>query len=388
MSLVRLAVIALGTFAAVIPAGAQEAVKIGALLSLSGPFASPSKDMHDGMQLALEHRGSKMGGRPATLLVRDDQGKPELAVETANKLIRGDQVDFITGAGLSNIVMAVYRPITSSDNFLIGSNGGPAPIAGKDCSPYFYSASWQNDQTAEVMGEYLTKAGITDVSILAPNYQAGKDLLAGFKRTFKGKILDEIYTPLSQTDFSAEISRVKASAPKAVFVFYPGAWGIQWVKQYSQAGLDKSIPLYSAFTLDEVSIRAIGDASVGMYAAAHWAADTKNAANTKFVTDFKAKFNRIPSAYAAQGYDSIQVIAAAVDVLKGDLKDKKQTQAALKQAKFDSVRGAFKYNTNNFIIQDFYITKVEKAGDELVLSTVSKAVEQVKDVYAAECPMK
>ena len=270
-SLVALA----AAFVLAAPAVAQEPVKIGALLSISGPFASPSKDMLEGMQLALEHRGNKMGGRPVSLIVRDDQGKPELAVEAANRLIRGERVDFITGAGLSNIMMAVYRPITSSETFLVGTNSGPAPVAGKDCSPFFVSASWQNDQNAEVMGEYLTKQGIDDVFILAPNYQAGKDLLAGFKRTFKGKIAGEVYTPLSQTDFSAEISRVRAANPKAVFVFYPGAWGVQWVKQYSQAGLHKTVPLYSSFTLDEVSIQAIGDAALGMYATAHWVGDDR-----------------------------------------------------------------------------------------------------------------
>jgi branched-chain amino acid transport system substrate-binding protein len=370
------------------PLAAQEPVKIGALLSISGTFASPSKDMLEGMQLALDHRDNKMGGRPASLIIRDDQAKPEIAVEAANRLIRGDKVDFITGAGLSNIMMAVYRPVTSAETFLIGTNSGPAPVAGKDCSPFFVSASWQNDQNAEVMGEYLSKKGVDDVFILAPNYQAGKDLLAGFKRTFKGKIVGEVYTPLSQTDFSAEISRVRAANPKAVFVFYPGGWGVQWVKQYSQAGLDKTIPLYSSFTLDEVSIQAIGDSSLGMYATAHWVGDINNPANARFVKDFRAKFGRAPSAYAAQGYDSIQVIASAVDALKGDLSDKEKIKSALRQAKFDSVRGSYSYNTNNFPIQDFYLTKVEKKGDELILATVSKAVEKAKDVYAGECPMK
>lgn len=370
------------------PASAQEPVKIGALLSLSGSFASPSKDILEGMQLALDHRGNKMGGRPVSFITRDDQGKPEIAVEAVGKFLRGDQVDFVTGAGLSNVMMAVYRPVTSSETFLIGSNSGPAPLAGKDCSPFFFSASWQNDQNAEVMGEYLANKGVRDVFILAPNYQAGKDLLAGFKRKFTGNIVGEVYTPLSQTDFSAEISRVKAANPAAVFVFYPGAWGVQWIKQYSQAGLNTTIPLYSAFTLDEVSIRAIGDSSVGMYAAAHWAGDLKNPANEKFVKGFQAKFARAPSAYAAQGYDSIQLIASAVDNLGGDLKDKKATEAALKLAKFDSVRGAFTFNTNHFGIQDFYITKVQKDGDDLTLAVASKAVEKSKDVYASECPMK
>jgi branched-chain amino acid transport system substrate-binding protein len=372
---------------AVAPTQAQEPVKVGALLSISGTFASPSKDMHDGMMLALEHRGNRMGGRPVDVILRDDQGKPELAVEAANRLIRSEQVDFITGVGLSNIMMAVYRPVTSAQTFLIGSNSGPAPVAGKDCSPFFFSASWQNDQNAEVMGEYLSKQGVGDVYILAPNYQAGKDLLAGFKRTFKGKIVGEVYTPLSQTDFSAEISRVRAANPKAVYVFYPGGWGVQWAKQYSQAGLDKTIPLYSSFMLDEVSIRAMGESAVGMFATAHWASDLKNPANERFVKDFRAKFGRPASAYAAQAYDGMLLIASAVDEVKGDLKDKNKVRDALRAAKFDSVRGGFKFNTNHFPIQDFYLTKAEKKEDELTLSAVSKAVEQAKDAYAVECKM-
>jgi branched-chain amino acid transport system substrate-binding protein len=393
MSPLRIAFFAAGTLTlAALPVSAQEPVKepikLGALLSMSGTFASPSKDMHEGMLLALERRGNRLGGRPVTLILRDDQAKPELAVEAANRLIRNDQVDFIAGAGLSNIMMAVYRPITTAQTFLIGTNSGPAPVAGKDCSPYFFSSSWQNDQNAEVMGEYLSKQGISDVFILAPNYQAGKDLLAGFKRTFKGKIVGEVYTPLSQTDFSAEISRVKAANPKAVYVFYPGGWGVQWAKQYSQAGVDKTIPLYSSFMLDEVSIQAMGDAAIGMFSTAHWVGDIKNAANEKFVKDFRAKFGRSPSAYASQAYDGIQLIAAAADELKGDLKDKEKVKAALQNAKFESVRGSFKFNTNHFPIQDFYLTKVDKQGNELTLVTVSKAAEQAKDVYAAECPMK
>lgn len=237
------------------------------------------------------------------------------------------------------------------------------------------------------MGEYLTKIGVPDVVILAPNYQAGRDLLAGFKRTFKGKVIDEIYTPLQQTDFSAEISRVKAAGPKAVFVFYPGAWGVQWVKQYSQSGLGKDVPLYSAFTLDEVSIQAIGDSAEGMFSASHWMADIVNPANARFVTDYKGKFGRAPSAYAAQGYDSIQLIASAVDGLDGDLSNKGRTRDLIRKANFDSVRGGFAFNTNNFPIQDFYLTKVEKKDGGLVLAVVEKVKDKAVDNYVAGCPL-
>ena len=216
-------------------------MNIGALLSLSGSFASPSKDMLDGMQLALD-RTNTFGGRPVSFLVRDDQGKPELAVEEANRLVSSEHVDFITGVGLSSVLLATYRPILASETFLVGSNSGLDALAGKNCSPFFFSASFQNGQSSQLMGAYLTQQNIDNVFVLAPNYQGGKDAVAGFKRGYKGTVAGEIYTPMQQTDFSAEISRVRAAKPGAVFVFYPGTWGVQWIKQYSEAGLTSIRP--------------------------------------------------------------------------------------------------------------------------------------------------
>jgi branched-chain amino acid transport system substrate-binding protein len=370
------------------PARAADPVKIGALVSLSGSFASPSKDMLEGMQLVLAQRHDSFGGRPVDFIVRDDQGKPELAVEEANKLTHAEHVDFITGVGLSSVLLAVYRPVLATETFLIGSNSGLDVLAGKNCSPYFFSASFQNGQNAELMGAYLSEQKIDNVFVLAPNYQGGKDAIAGFKHGYKGAISGEIYTPMQQTDFSAEISRVRAAKPGAVFVFYPGSWGVQWIKQYSEAGLTGTVPLYSIYMLDEANIAATGHDSVGMYSVSHWVADLDNPANHAFVAAYREKFGHAPSAFSAQGYDSMQLIASGVDALGGDLSDKQKLRAALQKADFKSVRGAFSFNTNQFPIQSFYLTKVVDTPTGPATATVKPVATNVKDDSAPDCPMK
>jgi branched-chain amino acid transport system substrate-binding protein len=382
------AILAAAAFLHAVPALAEDPIKIGALVSLSGSFASPSKDMLEGMQLVLDQRQQTLGGRPVSLLVRDDQGKPEMAVEEANRLVRSEHVDFITGAGLSSVLLAVYRPILASETFLIGSNSGLDALAGKNCSPFFFSASFQNGQSSTLMGRFLTEQKIDSVFILAPNYQGGKDAMAGFKRGYKGNIVGEVYTPMQQTDFSAEISRVRAAKPSAVFVFYPGTWGVQWIKQYSEAELTGSIPLYSIYMLDEANIAATGKAAVGMYSISHWVNDIDNPANKDFVKTYTAKFGHAPSAFSAQGFDSMQLIASGIDGVKGDLSDKAKTRAALTKADFHSVRGPFSFNSNHFPIENFYLTKVEDTPNGPATVTVKTVAEQAKDEMASECPMK
>jgi branched-chain amino acid transport system substrate-binding protein len=383
-----LALLAAASLLHAAPALAEDPIKIGALVSLSGSFASPSKDMLEGMQLVLDQRSQTLGGRPVSLLVRDDQGKPEMAVEEANRLVRAEHVDFITGAGLSSVLLAVFRPILASETFLIGSNSGLDVLAGKSCSPFFFSASFQNGQSSQLMGKYLTEQKIDSVFVLAPNYQGGKDAIAGFKRGYKGSIAGEIYTPMQQTDFSAEISRVRAAKPGAVFVFYPGTWGVQWIKQYSEAELTGSIPLYSIYMLDEANIAATGKAAVGMYSVSHWANDIDNPANHDFVKSYTAKYGHAPSAFSAQGFDSMQLIASGIDGVKGNLSDKARTREALMRADFASVRGPFSFNTNHFPIENFYLTKVEDGPNGPATVTVKTVAQQAKDEMAPECPMK
>jgi branched-chain amino acid transport system substrate-binding protein len=379
---------ALGT-TLVLPVAAADRLTLGFMTSLSGPNAIIGTEIRDGMQLALDQLGGKIGGLPARVIVEDDQQKADVARQLADKFVKSDKVDAVIGFSFSNLMLAVYRPLVDSQTIVISSNPGPSQIAGKDCSPYFFSTSWQGDNWAEAMGAYLQKKGQQNIYLLAPNYAAGKDVLTGFKRFYKGSIAGEVYTPLSQLDFSAELSQIKAANPSAVFAFYPGGLGVQFVKQYAQAGLKDKYPLFTAYTMDETTLPAIGDDALGAVVATSWAPDLDNPANKKFVAEFQKKYGRTPAPYAVHAYDTVMLLDAAVRAVGGKVEDKPALLAALKKAEFSSPRGFFRFNTNQFPIQNFYAARVTKSADgkpRIVIDDV--ALKEYGDAYAAECPMK
>ncbi|MEQ9259160.1 MAG: ABC transporter substrate-binding protein [Roseovarius sp.] len=377
-----------GSFAA--PAHAEDdAVKVGLILSLSGPGSVLGEEMQKGADLALEMLGGKLGGKAAQFIYEDDQRKPDVGKEAAEKLVRSEDVDVVIGSSFSNVMMAIHRPITRAGKIVLSPNPAPAPLAGEDCDPNYFAVPFQNDQLAEAVGIHLTNEGVENAFILAPNYQAGRDLLEGFKRTYKGEILGEIYTPLDQTDFSAELTQVKAANPAAVFVFYPGGLGIQWVKQYAQAGMKDDIPLYSAFTyFNGAALNAIGEAGLGLQSAAQWTIDLPSEANQEFVAAFRAKYDSPPSDFAAMAYDTVRLIDSAVAKVEGNVDDTDAFRAALHAADFASVRGEISFNTNNHPIQDMYLATVEQddSGNFVAVSS-GVIVEDMKDVYAESCEM-
>ena len=373
--------------AAGLPAQAQE-LKIGIMAVLSGPQAVLGGQLKDGFNLGVKHAGGKLGGLPTTVIVQDDELKPDVAVGRARQLVERDKVDFVVGPIFSNILMAIHRPITEAKVFLISPNAGTSTLAGKGCSPYFFVTSYQNDQPPEVLGKYAQDKGFKKAFLLAPNYQAGKDMIGGFKKHFKGEIADEVYTPLGQLDFSAELARIAAAKPDAFFVFMPGGMGVNLVRQYRQAGLDK-IPFLSVFTVDESTLPAQKDAAVGFYSGMTWAPNTNTPENRKFVADFEKEYGYVPGCYAMQAYDAAALIGSAVKAVGGKLADKDALRAALRKADFKSVRGAFKFNTNGFPIQDFYLVKVAKRADgKYQTEIVEKVFQNYGDRYAAECPLK
>jgi branched-chain amino acid transport system substrate-binding protein len=284
--------------------------------------------------------------------------------------------------------MAVHGPITEKGVFLIGSNAGPAPIAGAKCSPYQFIVSWQNDNQAEVVGAYANEKGYKKVIGMAPNYQAGKDFIAGFKRMYKGEIIDEIYTPLNQPDFSAELSQVASKKPDAVYVFYPGGLGVNFVRQYQQAGLLGKIPLLSSSTTDGSTLPAQKETALGVISGTFWGPDFDNPSNKQFVEEFEKKFNRIPSQYAAQSYDAALLLDSAIGKVKGNVADKKAFGAALQAADFKSVRGNFKFGANHFPVQDMYVFEVAKdAKGRVNLKTIGTPLKNHTDAYASQCKM-
>ena len=367
---------------------AQAQVKIGFMAELSGPQGPLGQDQYDALMLVVERNGGKLGGVPVLVLREDSQLKPDVANQIVEKLIDKERVAIITGITFSNIMMAVHKKITDKEVFLIGSNAGPSPIAGAACSPYFFSASWENGQQAEVVGKYAADKGLKKIVTIAPNYQAGKDFVAGFKYYYKTPTVNELWPALNTQDFSAEIAQIAAAAPDAVFVFLPGGLGINFVKQWGQAGMRGKIPLLTVSTTDGIGLPAMGDAALGVLAGTFWGPDFANAANQRFVKEFEAKYKRIPSQYAAQSYDAAQLIDAAMTKTGGKVDDKKALMAALRTASFASVRGDFKFNSNQFPIQDFHMFEaVKDAQGRMTLKTIATPLQQVKDNFADKCKM-
>lgn len=368
---------------------AHAQLKIGFMAELSGPQGALGQDQYDALMLLIEQNGGKLGGVPVQVIKEDSQLKPEVAVQIVDKLIEKERVPIITGVTFSNVMMAVHKRVTDKEVFLIGSNAGPSPIAGAQCSPYFFSTSWQNDQQAEVVGKYATDKGIGKVVTIAPNYQAGKDFVAGFKRNYKGQTVGELWPAVNAQDFSSEIAQIMAAQPQAVYAFLPGGLGINFIKQWSQAGLRGKIPLLTSSTTDGIGLPAMGDAALGVIAGTFWGPDFPNAANQKFVKDFEAKTKRIPSQYAAQSYDAAQLLDSAIRRVGGKVEDKKAFMAALRAADFKSVRGDFAFNTNQFPIQDMHIFEtVRDAQGRMTLKTIATPLKTDKDAYHDKCPMK
>ena len=372
-----------------------ESVKIGFVTTLTTPAAVIGNQMENAVNLAVEHLGGKAGDLDIEVIFGDDGFAPETGKQATDKLVKQDDVDFVAGYIWSHVLLASRKSVLDAGKFLISANAGPSQMAGKLCDPNFFSTSWQNDQTPEAMGDVLNDAGVKSLYIMAPNYAAGKDMVAGVERTFKGEIVGRDLTKWgadAQLDFSAELAKARASGADGIFVFYPGAAAGAFIKQYDQAGLAEELPLFSVFTVDAISLPRLQEAGftavLGSQTTQEWDPTLDNEANARFVADYKAQFGGYPSYYAAQAYDSIMLIASAVAKV-GNTEDTDALRAALKEADFDSVRGEFTYGNNNIPIQNFYLREVVEDADGVWTTKVVKTVyENAQDNFAAECPME
>jgi branched-chain amino acid transport system substrate-binding protein len=372
-------------------AAAADKVKVGFVSTLSGPSAALGVDIRDGFLLAVKMNGGKLGGLPAEVLVSDDQFKPDVAKQQFEKDIKRDHVDFMTGVVFSNIMLAALPEALDSNTFYLSPNAAPSSMAGKDCNPLFFAVAWPNDAYHEAAGQFATQRGMKSVYLLAPNYQAGKDSLAGFKRTFKGTVVGENYTKLGQLDYAAELAEIRAAKPEVLYVFLPGGMGINFIKQFVGAGLGKDMTLLlPGFSADQDVIGPVGSPMSGLFNTAHWSPDFTNAANEKFVAAFRTEYGRTPTLYASQGYDTALLINAAVRDVHGKLEDHEAVRKALKAAKFESVRGAFRFNTNQYPIQNYYVRTVGSDGHGgLVNKSFSEPILKDRgDAYVQDCKMK
>lgn len=363
-------------------------VKIGFIGTLSGPAASLGQDQLDGFQLALDQRGGRLGGQQIQLFTQDDQLKPDVSVQEAQRLVESDKVEIITGVTFSNVMMAVAKPVTDAGVFLVGSNAAPTSLASEGCMPYLFSVASANDEAPAASGQLANELGYKSLYVMAPNYEAGHDVIDGLKKSYKNKIIDVVYTQVGQPDYSAEIAQVQAAKPDAVYVFYPGGMGVNFVKQYRQAGLLGKIPLLSVWTIDGSTLPALKDTAVGAITTAVYSPDLSNQQNTEFVVAFKKKYGRTPTLYAAQSYDAALLLDSAITRVKGNLSDKAAFRTALKAADFKSVRGSFAFGKNQFAATDFYRVDVVRASSGPELRTIGKIAARNTGETASECKMK
>ncbi|MEI8146254.1 MAG: ABC transporter substrate-binding protein [Alphaproteobacteria bacterium] len=374
--------------ASTVTASAQEKLRIGLITTLSGPGAVLGQQSRDAFQLAVRNLGGRLGGVETEVIVVDDELKPDVAVTRVRGLIERDKVDFVVGPIFSNVLVAIHKPVTDAGAFLISPNAGTSNFAGRQCHPNFFVTSYQNDQVHEVMGKYAQEKGYKRVFLLTPNYQAGRDAMAGFKRHFTGEVVGEEYVPLNTTDFSGELAKIAAARPDAMFTFMPGGLGINLVRQFRQAGLADRVPFLSAFTVDEANLPAQGEAALGMIGGANWAPNMDNPQSKAFVEQYIAATNTIPGTYAMQGYDAAMLIDSAIKAAGGRLADKAAIRAGLRAANFTSLRGPFRIGVNGFPVQDFYSTRVARRPDGRFQTEILERVFQnYTDTYAKDCQM-
>ncbi|MGG7645768.1 ABC transporter substrate-binding protein [Rhodovulum sp. YNF3179] len=379
MNLLKSTAAAMTALALAVPAQAED-VKVGMITTLSGGGAGLGIDVRDGFQLALKLAGTD----GVELIVEDDQRKPDVAVQLADKMIQSEQVDVLTGIIWSNLAMAVVPAATAQGKFYLSPNAGPSALAGARCHENYFNVAWQNDNLHEAAGAYANDAGFSNSFIMAPNYPAGQDALAGYKRFYEGDLAGEVYTKLGQSDYASEIAQIRASGADSVFFFLPGGMGIAFMKQYAESGVD--IPLVGpAFSFDQGILQAVGAAALGVKNTSQWSKDLDNAANRTFVAAFQEEYGRLPSLYASQGYDTANLLLSAME--KADVADQDAFRAALKEADFASTRGDFAFNTNHHPIQDIYVREVIQEGDVFTNKIVGVALEDRGDAYAAECNM-
>ncbi|MFN3447430.1 MAG: ABC transporter substrate-binding protein [Roseococcus sp.] len=362
-------------------------IKVGLVAVLTGPQAALGTQLRDGWMLGLRHLENRLGGRPVETIVIDDELRPDVAVTKVRAALERDRVDFVVGVVFSNILQAIMRPVTEANTFLISTNAGPSTFAGRGCNPFFFTTSYNNDQVHSVMGQAAQDAGYRRVFLLTPNYQAGRDAMAGFKSRFQGQVVDEVYVPLTHVDFSAELARIAALRPDAIFTFMPGGLGVNLVRQYRQAGL-QNIAFLSTFTVDEATLPAQGEAALGFFSGANWAPNMENEQNRRFVRDMEAQFNYVPATYAAQSYDAAMLLDSAVRRVGGNLADKNALRQAVAAADFRSVRGAFRFGANQYPVQDFWLCQVVRRPDgRFQTQTVRRVLEANVDPWAGECRM-
>lgn len=355
----------------------QERLKVAMLTTLSGGGSALGKDIRDGFLLALKLDPDA----PLDVNIVDDERNPERAVELVNKML-GEDYDVFTGLVFSNLAVKIVPLVTENNKIYVSPNAAPSLLAGEKCHKYYFSVSWQNDTQHEAMGEYMYREGYQLPFVVAPDYPAGHDAATGFKR-FYGPVVAEEFTKLGQKDYSEVIEKIKASEAETVYYFLPGAMGVNFIKQFSESGAPQ-ILFGPASSFDQTILDAIGDVAIGVYNTSQWVKEIDYPQNVIFVEEFFKAYDRYPSHYAQQGYDAALILIAAMKETDTP-HDVDALRQAILDAKFDSPRGAFRFDTSQHPIQDFVVRQVVRDENGLTNKFVDYAMYDRGSEYVDEC---
>ena len=354
----------------------QGKLKVGFMLPATGTYASLGTAIDNGFRLYVAEQGGKIGGRDVEYVRVDDESDPAKATDNVNKLIKRDNVDVIVGTVHSGVAMAMAKAAKESGTLLIVPNAGATAVTGPMCAPNIFRSSFSNWQPGYAMGEVAAKKGHKKIVTITWKYAAGDETIKGFKEGFEkggGTVVKELSLPFPNVEFQALLTEIAALKPDAVFTFFAGGGAVKFVKDYSAAGLKKSIPLYGSGFLTDGTLEAQGADAEGLITALHYADNLNTKRDQSFRLAYAKTYKLQPDVYAVQGYDAAQMLGIGLNATKGDAKNIQGFAQALRAAKIDSPRGTFTLSKSHNPVQDIYLRKV--VGKENVLEGVaSKAL--------------
>jgi branched-chain amino acid transport system substrate-binding protein len=366
----------------ILRAHAQAApIRIGVLLPYSGVYAVLGESITQAMELVFGHENWTVAGRKIELVKEDTEAKPPVGVRKAQKLIESDKVDILTGPVHSGVLAGIRDMVHGSKTILVVSNAGADQISRERCSRWIFRTSFSNWQPCQPMGGWVAKNVSKEVFQIAPNYQAGKDMMAAFRETFLpagGKVIAEDYPKLGETDYAPYLTKIRQSGAKAVFAFFSGSDAVNFVKQYDQFGLKQSVRLTGAGFLTEPDVLpAQGKTALGILTGHFYTPLLDNPVNQRFVKEFREKFNKSTDGFACQGYDTAEVIVRALKTVSGNTQDRAKLAEAIAKVEFDSPRGRFRFDpkTQNVIQPFIYVREVKEVTGGLQNVVIDKIAD-------------
>ena len=351
-------------------------VRVGFMLPYTGTFAQLGVAIENGVRLAIDQQGGKLGGREIEWFKVDDESEPSKGVENASKLVQRDKVDVLIGTVHSGVQMGIHKVARDTGVLNLIPNAGVLAATRALCAPNVFRASYTNSQPTLGLGKAMVERGHKKAVWLSWKYAAGDEAFEGFKQSYTaagGTIVKELGLPFPNVEFQALLTEIAALKPDAVACFFAGGGAVKFIKDYAAAGLKDKIPLYGSGFLTEGVLDAAGPAAEGIITAMHYADSLNTPRDNAFRLEYAKAFRSQPDVYAMQGYDTGLLLIQGANAVKGDLSAKPALYKALEGATIDSPRGKWTMSKAHNPIQDIYLRRVENKENK-VISVAAKAL--------------